>query len=260
MKKHLFLFIICVVIFCAKTYSQMEVRVSKTDSAGLFVFLAPNFIYNIVLADLKKEFKNNLAIGTDLGVKMKNNWSIDFGFKYYFGGEVDTNILKSMFKHLLVDGHFIKQTGEATTEVKFEFRGISFHLQTGKIIPVSKRFLNSGIWLKAGIGVTQHFINIKNLEDAVPHLRPEYKKGYDRLTLGFSLYQFVGYAHFNKRNLFCAYAGVEFFENFAKRQRDYDYSLMKKDDTKLFEAMIGFKIGWIIPLYKHDPNAVFYYR
>jgi hypothetical protein len=103
-------------------------------------------------------------------------------------------------------------------------------------------------------------MNIKTPQEEIRSLSGEYKKGYDKLTLGFSLYQFVGYAHMTKRNLFCLYGGVEFFENFAKRQRDYDYSLMRKDDAKRFEAMIGFKIGWIIPLYKHDPNAVFHYR
>lgn len=265
MKKHFFLFIICIVFLFTKGYSQLEIRVSRVDSAGLFVFLSPNFTYNIVMADLKKEFKNNLAIGADVGVKLKSNWSIDFGFKYYFGGEAHQHVIDSSFKNIVVDGFFITSSGTATTDITFEFRGVSFHLQAGKIIPVTKRYRNSGIWLKAGLGVTQHFMNIKNLENAIPHLMsgkngPEYKKGYDRLTIGFSLYQFIGYAHFNKRNLFCAYAGVEFFENFAKRQREYDYSLMRKDDSKLFEVMIGFKIGWIIPLYKHDPNAVFYYR
>ena len=265
MKKHLFLFIVCIIFFAEKGYSQIEVRVSKTDSAGLFVFLAPNFTYNIVMADLYKKFKNNLAIGADLGVKMKNNWSIDFGFKYYFGGYAYQDVIDSTFKNIVVDGYFMKTDGSATTDISCEFRGISFHLQAGKIIPVTKRFRNSGIWLKAGIGVTQHFMKIKSGEiiyaiNDDPKFGYVYSKGYDKLTLGFSLYQFVGYAHINKRNLFCAYAGVEFFENFAKRQRDYDYSIMRKDDSKLFETMIGFKIGWIIPLYKHDPNAVFYYR
>ena len=262
MKKYVAFFIFSVVLFCGKGYSQIEISESKkkVDSAGLFVILTPNFTYNIVLADLRKEYGNHLAIGTDVGVKLKNNWSIDFGFKYLFGGGIDTSVINTTFLRLLCDGHFINNKGVATKEVEFEFRGISVHLQGGKIIPVTKRFRNSGIWIKCGIGVTQHFINIKNPGNKVENLRPDYRKGYDRLTLGFSVYQFVGYAHMTKRNLFCVYGGVDFFENFAHRQRDFDFSLMRKDDSKLFEAMIGFKIGWIIPLYKHDPNREFHYR
>jgi len=260
MKKYGVFFVFCVVFFAEKGYSQVEVRESKVDSAELFVILTPNFTYNIVLADLKKSFGNNLAIGTDVGVKMKNNWSIDFGFKYLFGGDVHPDVIDSTFQRLVCDGHFIASDGRASHEIELEFRGVSFHLQAGKIIPITKRYRNSGIWIKCGVGVTQHFMNIKNPEEKVQSLRKEYRKGYDKLTLGLSLYQFVGYAHMNKRNLFCMYGGVEFFENFAKRQREFDFSLMKKDDSKLFEAMIGFKIGWIIPLYKHDTNREFYYR
>jgi len=251
---------ICVALFTERGYSQIEKPVSKVDSAGLFVILTPNFTYNIVLADLKKEYGNNFAIGTDVGVKMKNNWSIDFGFKYLFGGDVRQDVIDSTFKNLVCDGYFIASNGVASSEIELEFRGVSFYLQAGKIISVTKRYRNSGMWIKCGMGVTQHFMNIKNPENKVLSLTPEYRKGYDKLTLGFSLYQFIGYAHMNKRNLFCLYGGIEFFENFAKRQREFDFSLMKKDDSKRFEAMVGFKIGWIIPLYKHDTNREFYYR
>ena len=89
--KHFFFFIIiaCSVLFSNKVYSQVELRVSKVDSASLFVFLNPNFTYNLVLADLKKSYGNNMALGADFGVKLKSNWSIDIGFKFYFGGGVD---------------------------------------------------------------------------------------------------------------------------------------------------------------------------
>ncbi|MDR1878027.1 MAG: hypothetical protein LBQ64_00510 [Bacteroidales bacterium] len=258
--KRFILFLILSSTLFSGAYAQIETRVPRTDSAGLFVFLAPNFTYNFVMADLRKEFGNNFAIGADLAVKMKNNWSIDFGFKYFFGGLVEESVIDSAFKHLTSDGLFIGNNGVAVNDIEVEFRGIAFHLQAGRVIPVTKRYRNSGIWIKMGIGVTQHYMNIKNPENKVLSLVDEYKKGYDRLTIGFSLYQFVGYAHMNRRNLFCLYGGIEFYENFAKRQRAYDFSLMRKDNAKLFETMIGLKIGWIIPLYRHNPNAVFYYR
>jgi len=264
--KHFFFFIIiaCSVLFSNKTYSQVEVRASKVDSAGLFLFLNPNFTYNLVLADLKKSYGNNLALGADIGTKLKSNWSIDVGFKFYFGGGVDTSVFNETFKHLMnEDGDFITKKGTATQAIhsSVEFRGFSFHLQGGKVIPIFKRYRNSGIWLKAGIGVTQHYMYIKNADDdEVLSLSGDYKKGYDKLTIGFSLYQFVGYVHMNRKNLFCMYGGVEFMENFSKRQRDFDFNLMQKDNSKFFEAMIGFKIGWIIPLYRHDPDKIFHYR
>ena len=247
--------------------AQVEFSKQKVDSASLICFLTPNFYYHFSGADLRKEFGNNLSIGTDICLKTKSNWSIDFGFKYYFNGSVDSLLVDNTIKHItaqMSDGRriFISQSGKASNGIQVDFRGLSFHLQGGKVFPVSKKFRNSGIWLRMGMGVMQHYLYIKNPEDEdfVPALSPEYRKGYDRLTLGFSLNQFIGYMHLTKKNLLCFYGGVEFAEIFAKRQREYDFNLMQKDNSKLFESLIGIKIGWIIPLYKHNPYAEFEYR
>jgi len=107
----------------------------------------------------------------------------------------------------------------------------------------------------------QHYLYINNSQtDPTPALSTEYRKGYDRLTLGFSLNQFIGYMHLTKKNLLCFYGGVEFYEIFAARQREYDFTLMRKDDAKLFESLIGIKVGWIIPLYKHNPYSEYEFR
>jgi hypothetical protein len=252
-------------------FSQIELPKQKVDSSGLILSLTPNFTYHFVMADLRKEFGNNLSIGTDICLKTKSNWTIDFGFKYYFKDKkaVRDDIIDYTFQLIttkLPDGTsiFVAAGGNASGGIQVGFRGISFHLQAGKVIPVVQKFQNSGILLKAGIGVMQHYLYIKNPpsydQDHVPALTAEYRKGYDRLTLGFSLNQFVGYMHLTKKNLLCFYGGVEFYQIFAHRQREYDFNLMRKDDAKLFESLIGLKVGWIIPLYKHNPYAEFEYR
>ena len=256
-------FFICIVFFVLmafKGFSQVELPKQKVDSSGLILFLSPNFSYHFTMADLRKEFGNNLSIGMDISLKTKSNWSIDFGFNYYFNGKVENKILDNTFKYVTADGIFITNSGKASSEIEVDFRGLSFHLQGGKIIPVSQKYRNSGIWIKLGIGVMQHYLYIKNPQEEVPAIGTEYRKGYDRLTLGFSLNQFIGYMHLTKKNLLCFYGGIEFYEIFAKRQREYDFNLMRKDDSKLFESLIGIKVGWIIPLYKHKPYAEFEYR
>jgi hypothetical protein len=240
--------------------AQIELPKQRVDSSGLILFLAPNFTWNLPMADLRKEFGNNLSIGMDICLKTKSNWSIDFGFKYYFSGKVDSGVYDKTFEHITANGLFIPNGGLATHEMEVDFRGVSFHLQGGKIIPLFKKYQNSGLWMKVGVGVMQHYLHIKNPMQQVPSLTPEYCKGYDRLTLGFTLNQFIGYMHLTKKNLLCFYGGVEFYESFAKRQREYDFNLMRKDDAKLFESLVGLKIGWIIPLYKHNPYAEFEYR
>jgi len=254
---------IFLVLTMFRGFSQVELPKQRVDSSGLILYLTPNFSYNFTMADLQKEFGNNLSIGTDICLKTKSNWSIDFGFKYHFNGKVKSEIYDSTIKYFTANGLFITRSGMATGEIKFDFRGLSFHLQAGKVIPISQKFRNSGIWLRLGVGVMQHYLDIKNPqqpEDRVPAIEPDYRKGYDRLTLGFSLNQFIGYMHLTRKNLLCFYGGVEFSEIFAHRQREYDFNLMRKDDTKLFESLIGIKVGWIIPLYKHNPYTEFEYR
>ena len=258
-----YLCIIFTVLMVFQGFSQVELPKQKIDSAGLILFLTPNFSYHFSLADLRKEFGNNLSIGADICLKTKSNWSINFGFKYYFNGKVENAVLDSTFKYITASGLFINRSGVASSEIEVDFRGTSFHLQGGKVIPVSQKFRNSGIWVQFGIGFMQHYLYIKNPQQSeyrVPALEPEYQKGYDRLTLGFSLNQFIGYMHLTKKNLLCFYGGVEFSEVFAKRQREYDFNLMRKDDAKLFESIIGLKVGWIIPLYKHNPYMEYEYR
>ncbi|MCL2131071.1 MAG: hypothetical protein FWH36_01245 [Lentimicrobiaceae bacterium] len=261
-KRNIF-YIIFFALMAFEGRSQTELPKQKVDSSGVILFLTPNFTYHFVMADLRKEFGNNLSIGTDLCLTTKSNWTADFGFKYYFNGQVTDEVMKSTFENITADGLYIPQNGLATGEVSVDFRAVSFHLQGGKVFPVSQKFRNSGVWIKVGLGVMQHYLQIKNPQQPeyrIPALEPEYAKGYDRLTLGFSLNQFVGYMHLTKKSLLCFYGGVEFYEIFAHRQREYDFNLMRKDDAKPFEGLIGLKIGWIIPLYKHNPYAEYEYR
>ncbi|MBO4737986.1 MAG: hypothetical protein J5606_00320 [Bacteroidales bacterium] len=236
----------------------LQEQISRTDSATLFVYADAEFSYNFPLADLRKEFSNFLAVGASINVKTKSNWLVGFAFNYQFSGKVRQEVVTEMFQYIMGGGnYFISSSGLATEEVSVDYRGLSFYLMGGKIIPVSQRFRNSGILLKAGLGINQHYIFIKNPNNEVLQLNEEYRKGYDRLTLGYSLYEFVGYQHMTKKNLLCFFGGIEFQQTFSHRQRAWDFSLMKKDDRKFFEALIGLKIGWIIPLYKHNPYRVF---
>jgi hypothetical protein len=247
------------------TYANAQIALQKTgmvdSTMKISVFFAPQFTYNFALADLKKDFGNNMSIGAVACLKLPKNWTFDIEFKYFFGGKVDTGLVNRTFKHLVTsNGFFVNGSGREVNEIELEFRGTNLSFMAGKVFPVSHRFRNSGIWIRLGLGVTQHYMNIKNPENTIPSLTNEYKKGYDHLTIAFTLNQFVGYLHFTQRKLWCFYGGVEFSELFAKRQREYDFTLMRKDNAKLFEAMVGLKVGWIIPLYRRTNTLEFEYR
>jgi len=256
-------FTIIVILLCSlvlKVHSQIPIRQSRVDSAGLIAYLSANYSYNFILknSDLYQESGNIMGIGTNLSLKTKSNWTVETGFNYYFAGKVKgVDSLFSMITNssgLIIDGNGVP------ADIEVDTRAWSLRLEGGKIFPLSQKARNAGLHVKLGVGVLQRYIFIKNPYNLVMQLKEEYKKGYDHLTLGITLYQFIGYTRLSYNKFSCFYGGVEFYEVFSKRQREYDFNLMGKDNRKFFDAMIGLKFGWIIPLYKQENVGTYYFK
>ena len=90
-------------------------------------------------------------------------------------------------------------------------------------------------------------------------LTEEMEKGYDRLSTGFSLNQFIGYQYFGKTRLINFFAGIEGIQAFTKNRRGYNYDTQKVDTKERFDSMYGIKVGWIIPFYKKTTQEFYYY-
>ena len=69
---------------------------------------------------------------------------------------------------------------------------------------------NSGILLMGGAGILQHKIRYEIPDNNAPQLSSEHKKGYDRLSNGPSISQFIGYVHFGNNRTINFHIGAEF--------------------------------------------------
>lgn len=247
-------------IFPFSVFSQTQMLKSKIDSAGLITYISANYAYNFILknSDLYNESANLMGVGANLSLKTKSNWTIETGFNYYFAGKVKG--VDSLFAMIKNNAGLIMDGNGTAADIEVDTRGWSLRLEGGKIFPLSKKNQNAGLHVKLGVGALQRYVFIKNPDNLVPYLTDEYKKGYDRLTLGVSLYQYIGYTRLSNTSYSCFYGGVECYETFSKRQRDYDFNLMGKDNRKFFDVMIGLKFGWIIPLYKKEYTDTYYFR
>ena len=99
-----------------------------------------------------------------------------------------------------------------------------------------------------GVGIFQHKIRVQEDPNSfVPIIAGEYKKGWDRLSNGLALRQFVGYQHLSLNGLVNFYAGFEFMQAFTQNRRVQDFKLMTKLDEKRFDLMYGIKVGWTLP-------------
>jgi len=53
------------------------------------------------------------------------------------------------------------------------------------------------------------------------------------------------------------YAGFDFSLAWTMNRRDMNFDTRGKDNRQHFDLFYGFKIGWVIPLYRRAPSGYF---
>ncbi|MBQ9435233.1 MAG: hypothetical protein IJU33_03810 [Bacteroidales bacterium] len=254
--------ILCLLCFVGLTYGQRRAVMTKPrqtpDSVTAMVWTCANFSYQWPIGDLGTFYKGNFSIGTGFTYKTATHWTFDVHFNYCFGANLrDTTLLDNLktSKGDIIDGNGLK----ATLYLEGQYWHVGAGL--GRIIPVSKTYLNSGIWIHAGLGYIRHKIHFTDVDNQVPQIGGDYRKGYDRRSSGFFLSQFIGYVHIGKSRVASFYGGVEIMEMWTKPDRNYDFNLGPTKDLKnKFSGLIGLKIGWIVPLYTQKHQMTYYYN
>jgi len=251
MKKHL-ISIIWLIFCCA---SILPAQVSVKDSAISTSLISIFYSYQFPGGDLSKRFVSNSAIGGSYFYKTKNNWIIGADGFFMFRDTIkESGIFNSISTK---DGNIIDGNG-IYAEIHLYERGFYAGAKGGKLFPVFGPNKNSGIVILCGAGLLQHKIRIENTNNTAPQIKKDYKKGYDRLTNGLAFNEFIGYMYLGNSRLVSFYAGFEFTQAWTQNRRSYNFDMMRPDETKRLDLLSGFKIGWIIPLYKRSPEKYYY--
>lgn len=224
------------------------------DSVITFSFLGLSAGIHKPSGDMAKRFGDNASAGGLFAFKLKKNFTLSISGAYFFGNKIyEDNILAPL---ATISGNVIGNDGRLA-EVRFFERGYHVAAAFGKIIPFKKPNPNSGIWVSLGGGFLQHKIRIENIGNTVYGLSKEYRKGYDMLTNGLELYEFLGYTYFSNKRLINFYAGFEFQQAFTRSRREFNFATMSKDEENRLDILSGFKVGWILPLY-NKPDKFYY--
>lgn len=244
-----------VLFFCGllivNAQNDKNIKSKELNSGFIFGF---SYGYNIPIGDLSKRYGNNFKIDLTPTYYFKNsNFSIGVEASYIFSGGVKEN----SFLNLLSDDNYVIGLERSLSNIKLSERGVIIGGLISKIIPLNKN-IRSGIRLELGSYFFRHWINFK-IEGEVPQLKSEYLKGYDRLTGGLALKEFIGYQYLKENSKVNFYAGFEFYQGFTKNLRGYNYSEATFDKTKRNDNLIGIKFGWILPLYIVDKPEEIYY-
>lgn len=225
------------------------------DSSLFITSVRASYAAQFPAGDLADRFGFSSGIG--LGVDIKTRKSILFGINgsYFFGNKIKEDVLTNLRNS---EGEIIDQDGAYAKVLTYQ-RGFTFGVQVGYLFRVLNPNPNSGILLMGGLGYMQHKIRIEHNHNKVPALEGEYLKGYDRLTGGICLNQFVGYQLLSNNRLLNFFAGLQFYQGFTKSMRDWNIDQVRKDDSKRLDLIISPKLGWVLPLYRRAAREFYVY-
>ena len=246
---------ILLLIFSLSFASSMA-QALLIDSAYSCGFFQIHYGLTVPGGDMAKRYGLTSNVGLSISFKTDKNWVWGGCFDYLFGNKVkETDILKNIATK---DGFVIDANGTYADIFLLE-RGFQASANVGKIIPINKTNLNSGIIITAGAGYLMHKIRIENTDNAAPQVKGDYKKGYDRLAGGLSLNQFVGYIYFGPSKVYNCYAGFEITEGFTRGLRQFNFDTQLPGNETRLDLLYGFRVGWVIPFRKHSGQVVYYY-
>lgn len=205
--------------------------------------------------DMGELYGTGASVGFSFAVKTKNNWLWGSDFNFMFGDNVKNKdqIITELRNSA---GQIIGINSESVNFLILQ-RGYSGGLYAGKILPFFGPNPNSGLVLKLGVDYFEHRTWIESRQDDIPPIEGEYRKGYDRKRAGFALYEFIGYQHFSDNRYANFFVGFECYQGFTVDYRSYNFDDMDYSDGEYFDLMVGFKVGWVIPVYKRVANKFY---
>ena len=205
--------------------------------------------------DIAERFGTNAAVGFSYAYKLKSNFLFGAEFSFLFGDNVNN---RTHIAHNLrtASGQIIGFENRYVDFLILE-RGFATGFYAGKIFPVFGPNPNSGVIVRAGVEYLQYKTYIETRNDKFPPFEDEYLKGYDRLVGGLALHEFIGYQHFSNNHLVNFFVGFDLYQGFTTDYRSYSIDLMQETNNDYFDTLWGFRVGWVLPVYKRAPEKFY---
>jgi hypothetical protein len=250
--------VFCALFFLLTDPQAIAQQTVKKDiasrSATIFKF---SYAYQLPGGDMAKRFGGNSAIGFGLMHKFQSNWILFADGRFLFGGKIREDSILNQLK--TNNGFLLNSNGQYSTVRLFE-RGFDTYLSVGKLIPLSPRNKNTGLLIKVGGGFMQHKIRIEDIGGQTPPINNTYKKGYDRLTNGFAMNEFIGYMRMDRYNLVNFFAGLDFTQGYTKNRRDFNFDTRMRDDHQRKDLLYGIQVGMMIAIYHSSPDQEYFFK
>ena len=227
---------------------------SVKDSAFRIILTGVHVSGQLPQADLAKRFGENLSVGADFIWKTNKNFLIGLEGSYFFGKKVRDDVISSLRNS---DG-FVTDNEGYPADLRFTERGWNIYANFGKVFSKLGHNPNSGLMVTVGVGYMQHKVNLYDADKKVAAVKGDLVMGYDHLSGGLGLTQFVGYQYLSNNRLANFNIGFEFYQGFTKSYRGFNYNTGLVDNTKRKDVLMGLRFTWILPLYKRTKDYYYY--
>jgi hypothetical protein len=236
-----------------KSISQRNVKDSIIGSPLIGVHYGGNW----TSGDLAERYGYFNHVGVSAGYKTNKNWYYGLDANFMFGNQTK---ITGIFDHLVDDKGNITDINGDIANVLIYPRGVNVNASFGRLFPVLSPNSNSGILIHVGVGYLLHRLRIETNEQVVPQIELDYKKGYDRLTMGVNFHQFVGYSFLANSGAYNFYGGFYIQEGLTKNQRTifFDQPDVPVSKATRIDIQYGFRLGWYIPFYKRQPKEYYF--
>ncbi|MEY3050951.1 MAG: hypothetical protein RLY31_736 [Bacteroidota bacterium] len=199
--------------------------------------------------DLSARFGDKFSVGGGIEWMGARNFLVGTQAVLYFGDQVRTDVIANLRD---IDG-FIHGEGGGISDIGLRERGTYLGGHVGKLIRLSPGNHRSGLRVTVGAGFLRHKIRIQDDPQVfVPGLSGDYKKGYDRLTNGLALTQFVGYQYMSRNRMVNLLLGLEFTQGFTENRRTINFDTRTAEPGRRLDLLHGLRIAWTLPLYIGD--------
>jgi hypothetical protein len=245
---------ICIIISLCLSLQLQTSAQSVKDSCIRILMVGIHFSGQLPKYDLEKRFGPNINAGANFTWKTKHNVLFSVEGSYFFGSNVKEDVVAVMRNE---SGNITDNEGYPA-DLRLTERGWNFYGNVGYMFSKLGNNPNSGLFVTVGAGWTQHKIKLYDANQKIAAVKGDLQKGYDRLSGGFGLSQFIGYKYISNNRFANCYFGFEFYEASTKSLRGFNYDTGLEDTQQRFDMLMGFRLGWILPLYKRTKD--FYYN
>jgi hypothetical protein len=235
--------------------SQANPLTAQEEDIANSLYMGVSYNTQWPVGELADRYGRNNAFGVSFDLLLKGKWLVSLDGQFLFGRDIKENTLGNI---LTSDGALIDKEYELAL-LDFSERGIHISGRFGKIHDLFHRSHISGIRWTIGLGYLQHKIKLQDDNNAILLFEDDYVKGYDRLSGGLAISEFIGYQFLDERGTLNLFAGLEFTQGLTKNLRKYNYNTMLEDNDIHFDMLVGLRAGIQITIRSFkDPDEITY--